>query len=336
MALRTYVIIGVGLVAAIVIATLAFASVATFEPPPRPQFPYWTEGKPMPTPRTEVAGAAIDMKVYIVGGFDSAGRAVPTVEAYDSISDSWSRAASLPLPLHHAGAASYGGKLYVVGGYFADRTPSDRLIVYDPETNKWEELSPMPTARGALTTNFVNGTLYAVGGVNGAFGALEVPTAINEAYDPSTDTWTTKEPMPTPRQHLASASFDGKLFVIGGRIDSLTSNLDANEAYDPALDRWTKLQLMPSKRGGLAAAVSFTDGWIYVFGGEAPSGTFSITERYSPHGDVWESVIDMPNRRHGLAAVDIGSEIYVIGGGPKPGLTVGDFNQILHTPFSAG
>lgn len=284
MAWRTYVIIGIGMAAAIVIAALALASVTT-EPPRRPQFPYWTEGKPMPTPRTEVAGAAIDTIVYIVGGFDGAGRAVSTVEAYDTISDSWS------------------------------------------------ELTPMLAARGALTANFVDDTLYAVGGVPRSFGTFTRPLILNEAYDPSTDEWTTKEPMPIPRQHLTSAAFDGKLFVFGGRIDDLTSNLDSNEAYDPALDRWIKLQPMPSKRGGLAAAVSLTDGWIYVFGGEAPSGTFNTAERYSPHGDVWEPAPNMPNRRHGLAAVGIDSEIYVIGGGPDPGLTVSDFNQILHTPF---
>ncbi len=333
MAWRTYVIIGIGAAAAIVIAALAFAPVTT-EPPRRPQFPYWTEGKPMPTPRTEVAGAAIDTKVYIVGGFDGVGRAVSTVEAYDTISDSWSSAASLPHALHHAGAASYEGKLYVVGGYFENGTASDKLLVYDPRDDRWSELAPMLAARGALTTNFLDGTLYAVGGVPRNFGFTR-PLILNEAYDPITDRWTTKEPMPTPRQHLASAAFDGKLYVFGGRIDSLTSNLDANEAYDPALDKWIKLQLMPSKRGGIAAAISLADGWIYVFGGEAPGGTFDISERYSPHGDVWESAPDMPNSRHGLAAVDIGSEIYVIGGGPQPGLTVSDFNQILHTPFAA-
>ncbi|HEY8139493.1 MAG TPA: hypothetical protein VIE86_00255, partial [Nitrososphaera sp.] len=76
--------------------------------------------------------------------------------------------------------------------------------------------------------------------------------------------------------------------------------------------------------------------WIYVFGGEAVDGTFKNNERYSTYGNVWESAPEMPNGRHGLAAVDIGSEIYVIGGGPQPGLTVSDFNQILRTSYAVG
>lgn len=332
-AARTYAIVGAGIVA-ILIAVATFSYSAAPEPRGRLDS-FWTEGAPMPTLRTEIAGAAIDNIVYVIGGFDSQGRAVATVEVYDSGNDSWSAVAPLPQPLHHAAAASLGEKLYVVGGYFANNTSSDSLYVYDPKTDKWQELSPMPTARGALTAQFVNGTLYAVGGVSTGFGSAGV-VGTNEAYDPETDSWQEKTPMPTPREHLASASFDNKLYVIGGRVGGLESNLDANEVYDPVEDKWTKLAPMPSKRGGLAAAASPSDGRIYVFGGESPAGTFKNNEGYSPQGNVWESAPEMPHGRHGLAAVGVGSEIYVIGGGPRPGLTVSDFNQIFHASFAAG
>jgi N-acetylneuraminic acid mutarotase len=286
----------------------------------------------MPTPRTEIAGAAIDMDVYIIGGFDGSGRAVSTVEVYDSNNDTWRAASPLPFELHHAAAASFEEKLYVVGGYFADGQPSDKLLAYDPTLDEWNELSPMPTARGALTVNFAGGILYAIGGASTNFGT-GAPLNITEAYDTVADRWTSKQGMPTPRQHLASVLSDEKIYVIAGRIDSLSSNLDSNEVYEPAKDEWTSLAPMPSKRGGLAAAASTTNGWIYVFGGEEPAGTFRLVERYSPDGDSWEAVLDMPNARHGLAAVAVGNEIHVIGGGPRPGLSVGDFNQILHTRY---
>jgi hypothetical protein len=31
--------------------------------------------------------------------------------------------------------------------------------------------------------------------------------------------------------------------------------------------------------------------------------------------------------------VSVGNKIFVVGGGPQPGLTVGDFNQILNTIY---
>ena len=36
----------------------------------------------------------------------------------------------------------------------------------------------------------------------------------------------------------------------------------------------------------------------------------------------------MPTSRHGLAAVSIGNKIFVIGGGPEPGLSVSNVNEI--------
>ena len=67
--------------------------------------------------------------------------------------------------------------------------------------------------------------------------------------------------MPTAREHLTSATTNGKLYVIGGRTAGMSTNVDANEVYDPANNKWTILQPMLSKRGGLvlrATAVNET------------------------------------------------------------------------------
>ena len=137
--------------------------------------------------------------------------------------------------------------------------------------------------RGALTANFINGILYAVGGVDKS----ETLTS-TLAYDPRNNTWTEKAPMPTAREHLTSATINGKLYVIGGRTAGMSTNVDANEVYDPANNKWTILQPMLSKRGGLASATAVNE-TIYVFGGEQPSGTFNNNEKYDPDTKKWTS-----------------------------------------------
>ena len=107
----------------------------------------------------------------------------------------------------------------------------------------------MPTARAACN-KIINGILYAVGGANSEFKKLST----NEAYDPSTNTWSTKAPMPTARNHLSSAVVDGKLYAIGGRTSGPSGNLNANEAYDPSTNTWSTKAPMPTARGGLASA----------------------------------------------------------------------------------
>jgi micrococcal nuclease len=50
---------------------------------------FWTTGTPIPTVRSEIAGAALNNKIYINSGFDETGGSSSTVEAYDpSIHDS--------------------------------------------------------------------------------------------------------------------------------------------------------------------------------------------------------------------------------------------------------
>jgi N-acetylneuraminic acid mutarotase len=311
--------------------TTSISSAATTES-------FWTAGAPMPTPRTEVTAAVLDDDIYVIGGFDEFGQATDIVEVYNIANNSWSRttaAAPLPEPLHHTAAASYDGKIYVVGGFTAagspsDRSPSNKLFIYDPVQNSWQEGEPMPTARGALNVNFVNGTLYAIGGYS------DRPLNSNEAYDPSTDTWTSKALMPTARHHAGSAVVDGKIFVIGGRITGSSENLSINEAYDPEQDIWiTNLEAMPSERSGIAAAASSVNGSsnIYVFGGEEPYFAFNNNEKYDARTNEWTSEPPMPLARHGLAAVyytEDDDKIYVIGGGPHPGLSVSSANEIFN------
>ncbi|HZD34697.1 MAG TPA: kelch repeat-containing protein [Nitrososphaeraceae archaeon] len=297
---------------------------------------FWTTGSLMPTARSEIAGAALNDKIYIIGGFDETGRSSSSVQVYDSSVGEWAITntntntntetvvAPLPEPLDHAAAASYNGKLYVVGGGYLNRGDlSNKLFIYDPNTNKWTEGKDIPSARGALTANFVNGTLYAVGGVD-ASGAV----SDNWAYNPVTNIWTEKAPMPTAREHLTSTVVDDKLYVIGGRTSGMATNLDANEVYDPIADNWTVLESMPSQRGGLASAA--VNGSIYVFGGEVPARTFDNNEKYDPASKEWRSELPMPTARHGLSAIAIDDVIHVIGGGPEPGGSGSNLNEIFH------
>jgi N-acetylneuraminic acid mutarotase len=304
---------------------ISMAQITTTTSPTTESF--WTAGAPMPTPRTEVTAAVLNNDIYVIGGFDGSGQVTDIVEVYNIANNSWTRASPLPEPLHHTAAASYNGKIYVVGGYTAPWSPINNLFIYDPLQNNWQEGRPMPTARGALNANFVNGTLYAIG------GSSDRPLNSNEAYDPSSDTWTSKALMPTARHHAGSAVVDGKIFVIGGRISGSLENVSVNEAYDPEQDQWiTNLEAMPSKRSGIAAAASpVNSSRIFVFGGEEPSRTFNNNERYDAETNTWISESPLPTARHGLAAVYIEDDkIYVIGGGPQPGLSVSRANEIFH------
>lgn len=297
----------------------------------------WQPMASAPTKRTEVVGAALGAKVYVIGGFNEPGLSnimnlavSDAVEEYDSSTNGWTTKAPLPIGLHHAGAAFVGGRLYIVGGFtkslFSVWQPVANVYMYNPETDSWLERAPMPTKRGALAVTELSGKLFAIGGYDGTgnSGAVEV-------YDAATNRWSTKAPLPTARDHLAVATVGTRIYAIGGRLNrDYARNLSVTESYDPVADRWTRVADLPTPRSGITAAV--VREVIYVFGGEAPEGTFQVTEAYSPGTDRWRTMTPMPTGRHGLASAVVNDRVYVISGGPRPGGSFSNVNELFVPP----
>ncbi len=295
---------------------------------------HWITGAPASTKRTEVAVAAVNGIIYVVGGFSAPSfsnlldlTVSKSVEAYNPTKDKWTTKAPLPLGLHHAGAAELNGKLYVVGGFtaagFSIWNPVNHVFAYDPGRDEWIARAGMPTARGGLAVvNFEN-KLYALGGYDG-----ESNPRVVEVYDPANDAWASVAPLPTPRDHLTAVSVGGRIYAIGGRVGlNYRDNLTTVEEYDPAHDQWETRAGMPTARSGITAGV--IDEWIYVVGGESVGGTFNTNERYSPRLNTWQAMPPMPTARHGLGSAVLDQRFYVISGGPTPGGSYSDRNEIF-------
>lgn len=300
----------------------------------------WRTAAPMPTKRTEVAVAVLDGKIYVVGGFEkpSLGNVMnfaitPSVEVYDPAIDRWASKAPLPVGLHHVGIGAVDRRLYVIGGYtksgFTVWNPVATAYAYDPATDSWNECAPMPTARGALSVTEHDGKLYAIGGYD-----RKANTSAVEVYDPVRNVWTTGASLPTSRDHLATATVAGKIYAIGGRVNGdYSRNLAVVERYDPATDHWTRVSDLPTARSGITSAV--VEGRIYVFGGEGAVGTFNENEAYDPARDIWQRLTSMPTARHGLGSAVVQGRIYVISGGPTPGGSFSDLNEVFMLPSGA-
>ena len=90
---------------------------------------------------------------------------------------------------------------------------------------------------------------------------------------------------------------------------------------------WRAVTPLPEARGGTGATA--VTGRLVSVGGEAPSGTIGSVYAYIPASKRWDRLPDLPTPRHGLAVVAVGNRVFVIGGGPKPGLFVSGANESL-------
>jgi hypothetical protein len=66
-----------------------------------------------------------------------------------------------------------------------------------------------------------------------------------------------------------------------------------------------------------------------VFGGEGADGTFHENEAYDPARDVWQAMAPMPTARHGLGSAVVDGRIHVISGGPTPGGSFSNLNEVF-------
>ncbi len=276
----------------------------------------WIMGAPIPTIRGETRGDALDGMVYFIGGMMDGWEASALVDRYDPVADVWESRASLPTVTNHPGETTLDGKIYVSGGFNTiDFTFNLKALWrYDPETNTWEQLADMPEVRAAHIMKAIKGKLYVVGGD----GPTD-PTSV-WMYDPETNTWTTTlANMTSPRDHLAGAVFNDKLYVMGGRWRN-SQKFSITEVYDPATDTWTTLADMPVPRSGLTADL-LSDGKIHVTGGEDIDMfcTYSEHDAYDPVTNTWSREPNLPRPRHGLASAAVGDRWYVIGGATSAG-----------------
>jgi hypothetical protein len=273
----------------------------------------WTLGAPMPTPRSELAAAALRGRVYVAGGIAQFGTTT-AFEVYDPALGAWEELPALPEAVHHLAAAATGTRVYVTGGYtdLGFSAMSRHAFAYDPEARTWATLADLPAPRAAHAMASLAGKLYVAGGVGPGSEDVWV-------YDPGTDQWDgLRAPLPTRREHLTVTVLDDKLLVVGGRWGD-AGNLATLEIYDPATGRWTRGPDMPTPRSGLTAGA--LAGRLHVTGGEALSSrdVYGAHEVYDPMADRWTAGADLPTPRHGLASAILGERWYVIGGGTRAG-----------------
>ena len=208
------------------------------------------------------------------------------------------------------GAGVINGKIYVSGGFGSNRAkpPSPNLFVYDPAKNTWTQKRDMPEGGGDGVTGVIEDKLYVVtfspgladgvanffrydptkdswtklpsptnyyslgGGGAVLYGKLYLIAHPVLVYDPATNQWTSKGPLPGDLTG-ASVALNARLYLFGA--DTKTGvPVPGIFIYHPLTDSWTRLPLLTTLRSPeeLTASRVFLNGQprVEVVGGSRP------------------------------------------------------------------
>ena len=186
-------------------------------------------------------------------------------------------------------------------------------LVYAAE-DSWTTLEPMPTARDMFGVAVIDRKIYAIGGYP-VYNGSTLAIGTNEMYDPTTDTWTTKTPMPTARVGFGIAVYQNKIHVMGGYIPGHAPFSRAHEVYDPETDTWETRKGTEFKAFFCANVVNEK---LYVIGGHRqvfyPHMTVDQNMVYDPIIDSWTNLAPIPVDVGDYASAVIDNKIYLMGG----------------------
>ena len=184
--------------------------------------------------------------------------------------------------IDHEAVVTSDGRIFVIGGWQKERNLDNygnvsgshiyvlkTVECYDPDTNKWEYKKPLKRKRMLFAAVVgPDDKIYVFGGAAGL--STRPSTQIlntTEVYDPKTDMWSWRSPMPAARKsHDAVLGADGKIYIMGGSCEVHGPPLKDVFIYDPVKDTWEKGPPMNLPRAS-PAAVATPDGKIYAIGG---------------------------------------------------------------------
>lgn len=225
----------------------------------------------------------------------------------------------------------HGGNLYRIGGLQArndqdadhDLWSLDAFLRFNVANNEWETLPDLPEPRSSFDATVMDNTLYIAGGWT-LKGHSEEESWLKTAYKfdlgQEDAEWIPIAEPPFERRAVATAVFDGKLFVVGG-MSHQGGPLTSVDIYDPIQDEWESGPALPGDGiEGFGTAAVVVNGELYA---TTMNGNLHRLRRKSTE---WELVCELSGTRffHRMVAVD-DRHLLLIGGAD---MEVGKFDDL--------
>ena len=275
----------------------------------------WVRLADMPSARMFLASCVFNNIIYAIGGSDINGNEVGTVEAYDPSTNEWSTKSAMPTPRSGLTVCVLEKKIYAIGGGVGEWEQKGLPLVevYDPAQDSWSAGVDLPAGGGRIYhgTSVVNGKIYVIAGWYVI--AADGPRNTVFEFDPVSQQWEQKSPIPTMRAFFNPAVVNNKIYIMGGHTWA-QNELKVNELYNPLTDGWETKASMTL--GAVLYGGGVVDGKIYIVGGSRYPYIFrQEVQIYNPVTDSWSSgPKNLPTPRLAFTSSTVNGQIFIIGG----------------------
>ncbi|XP_033642364.1 kelch-like protein 9 [Asterias rubens] len=246
-----------------------------------PRFNNWLQVCPMQQRRAFFGLAALDGKLFAIGGKNEQG-ALASMESYNPNNDTWVYVQHLPESMYAHACCVISDKLYISGG-FANHNFRKTVFEYSPQRNEWTQRCSMNAERGFHMLCAVRDQMFAMGGnhLNPYGDRVDVMSV--ERYNPSNDQWTPLSPMLTGLSMAGSAVIDNqRIYIIGGYNGRSRHREKDIHCYTVAEDEWDVVGELPAPALRMACyAMTLPSNLINITGSDSQStasqGTGSLS-----------------------------------------------------------
>ena len=262
----------------------------------------WVYTTPMQETRKNASAAALDGKIYVLGGENATG-SLKTFAVYDTEKKTWESLPEYPgteSGICRAAVFAYNNEIYVIGGQ-TDTGVTAKLLksvyAYNTETRQWQKKADLAEGRTNLAYACSKDKIY----VCSKAGTTDQA----EIYDIKTDTWETAV-LPDTSAVIAAASVDNRVFVLkeDGEKMFWQEYLPEDNLFE---DVGTVCPFAASDIYGTPVVIS---GKIYMAKTEETKEVLV----YDAYSDEWSRISDMNLTKKDSMLAASGNDIYSIGG----------------------
>nr|NQU89653.1 hypothetical protein [Bacteroidota bacterium] len=227
-----------------------------------PKTNQWIKLADVPNPAINLALAAVNGKIYAIGGdrFQNANR------EYDPQADSWKIIEPMPTARQHIDCGIFDNTILIMGGLTSWENISTKNEAYDVLSNSWSEKAAIPSLRNNAAVVSLGPLIYVIGGA-GTKDNIWGEILTVETYNVNSNEWVQKNDLPLLLFKPGAVVVNNEIVVLGGQT-LINGKDDCSKkvlTYKPQTDEWMETTPLPAKN--VFFGCTSIGNKIYVIGG---------------------------------------------------------------------